>query len=484
MVSAEEVIVFAKAIVSARGHRPRSEGESMTGSGTPVSIGPRLTAARTVRAGRPSDLVVECGLVDISLANLPTSVVFFYPHQLDVDRLADGLAVALGRLPVFGGRLRATGDSLQIVCDDSGVPLDAYRVDEDLPEAISRMTLPESGFVDHVQAARARLADLPLLTARVSELADGATAVGCSWHHAVGDMQSFLLFMHTWSAACRNLPLPEAVLVTDRDGQLLATLPERDSGRPSFRLPDAAESELLRQQVMQAALANRSVQIYFTDSEIDRLRADLSDRAGRRLSVNDALCAHLLSTIRLLDGSERAYRLLLPVNVRRHLELPAGLVGNLVSEIYLGFAADATAEQLAGAIRNGVDNFAQAHLSLRTNHDYLAGIGRSRLADCVPLGLDPAQATFTISNWSRFGVYDVVFGDGRPACFSPAANLQLAGVSWLVEGFDSAGMLCTIALPARLAARARGADGRAALHRYRRPDEQLPELATAIRKLA
>ena len=216
----------------------------MTSSSTPVSIGPRLADARTVRAGQPSDLVVECGLVDISLANLPTSVVFCYPHQLDVDRLADGLAVALDRLPVFGGRLRTSGDSLQIVCDDSGVPLDSYRVDEDLPEAIARMTLPESGFVDHVQAARARLADLPLLTVRVSELSDGATAVGCSWHHAVGDLQSFLLFMHTWSAACRNLPLPEAVLVADRDGQLLAALPERDSGRPSFRLPDATESEL------------------------------------------------------------------------------------------------------------------------------------------------------------------------------------------------------------------------------------------------
>ena len=78
----------------------------------------------------------------------------------------------------------------------------------------------------------------------------------------------------------------------------------------------------------------------------------------------------------------------------------------------------------------------------------------------------------------------MIFDNRRPAYFSPAANLQLAGVSWLVEGFDGAGMLCTIALPARLAARVRGADGRAALHRYRQPDEQLPELATAIRKLA
>lgn len=456
----------------------------MTAPAAPVGIGPRLADARTVRAGQPSDLVVECGLLDVSLADLPTSVVFFYPHRLDVDRLADGLAVALARLPVFGGRLRTDGERLLIVCDDSGVPLDTYQVDEDLPAAITRMTLPESGFVDHVQAAQARRADLPLLTVRVSRLSDGGTAIGCSWHHAVGDMQSFLLLMHTWSAACRGLPPPEVALVADRDRQLLAVLPERDAGRPSFRVPDAEQAELIRQEVAQAVRANRSVQIYFTENEISRLRDGLGERTGRQLSANDAVCGHLLSTIWQLAGSDRDYRLVMPVNVRRHLDLPTGLVGNLFSEIYLGFPADASAEHIAAAIRTAVDDFVRSHLSLRANHDYLAGIGRSRLAECVPIGLDPEHFTFTISNWSRFGVYDVEFDGRRPAFFSPAANLQLARVSWLVEGFDNTGLLCTISLPARLAAKVRGADGRAALHRYRRPDEELPELATAIRKLA
>jgi hypothetical protein len=456
----------------------------MSASPAPVGIGPQLVAARTVRAGQAGDLVVDCGLLDISLANLPISVVFFYSTTLDADRLAAGLAVALGRLPMFAGRLRTDGDRLLIVCDDSGVPLNSYQVDEDLPGAIARMTLPESGYVDHVQAAQARSADLPLFTARVSRLADGGTALGCSWHHALGDMQSFLLLLHSWSAACRGLPLPEVELVADRDRHLLEVLPERDSGRPSFRLPDPAEAESIRQEVMQAARANRTVQIYFTDDEIARLRAELSERAGRRLSVNDAICGHVLSIFGQLDASDRPFRLVLPVNVRRHLELPSGLIGNLVSEIYLGFDGQPSAERIAADIRDAVENFAQAHLSLRANHDYLAAIGRSRLADCVPIGLDPEHSTFTLTNWSRFGVYDVVFDDQRPAFFGPAANLQLARVCWLVEGFDNAGLLCTIALPARLAGKVRGADGREALHRYRLPDEELPELAASIRKLA
>jgi Transferase family len=410
-------------------------------------------------------------------------VVLFYRTGLDIDRLAAGLATALGRLPVFGGRLRTVGDRLQIVCNDAGVPMDCYQADEDLSGAIARMTLPESGFVDHVEASRASEADLPLLTVRVSRLADGGTAIGCSWHHAVGDMQSFLLFLQAWSAAGSDLPLPEPVLVPDRDEQLLRMLPERDSGRPNFWLPDAAEAELVRQEIVQAGRANRTVQLYFTDAETARLREHLSERAGRRLSINDAVCAHLLSTVEQLADDSRDCRLAMPVNVRRYLDLPAGMVGNLIGEVYLGVPAGTPAEQLAGTIRQAVDDFVDSHLSLRTNHEYLADVGRSRLADCVPLGLDPINRVFTLTNWSRFGVYDILFDDQRPVLFSPAANLQLARVGWLVEGFDNAGLLCTIALPSRLAAKVRAADGRAALHPYREPDEQLPELAAGIRKL-
>lgn len=455
----------------------------MTAPSAPVSIGPRPIESRIVRAGRSDELVIECGLLDITLAKLPISVVFFYRTGLDTARLATGLATALGRLPVFGGRLRMAGDRLQIVCNGAGVPMDSYQVDEHLSEAIARMTLPESGFVDHVEASRATEEGLPLLTVRISRLADGGTAIGCSWHHVVGDLQSFLLFLRTWAAACRGLPLPEAIMVPDRDEQLLRLLPQRDSGRPSFWLPDAAEAEFLRREIVQAGPANRTVQLYFSDAEVARLRNDLSERAGRRLSVNDALCAHLLCSVQRLAGDGRDCRLVMPVNVRRRLGLPAGLVGNLIGEIYLGVPADTPAEQLAGSIRAAVDDFADSHLSLRTSHDYLATVGRSRLAECVPIGLDPANRVFTLTNWSRFGVYDVMFDGQRPAFFSPAANLQLAWLGWLVEGFDNAGLLCTIALPSRLAARVRSADGRSELHRYREPDEQLPPLAASIRRL-
>lgn len=457
---------------------------SVTDVGRP-STGPRPLARRVIRSSAPANsAAVRCGLIDISLANLPTSVVFFYPGELDYPVLADGLAIALATVPVFAGRLRTDADGLWLIPTDAGVPFVHAEADETLASALARMTLAESGFVDHVQANAARTAELPLFTARLSRLADGTSALGISWHHAVGDLQSALLLLQSWSAAVANLPLPQPILVADRDAELLPLLPERDSGRASFRLPDSAEDEaLIARTIASAPLANRTVQLYFTDAELARMRTELATTAGRRLSINDAVCAHVTATLWDLAEDDQPRRLAVPVNVRRQLGLPAELIGNLLGEIFLTLPARSGAAEIAAAVRDGIDNFTRDHLSLRANHDYLERIGRSELDRCVPIGFDPARRTVTLSNWSRFGLYQVAFGGQFPVAFSPAATTQIAWVGWLVEGFGGTGLLFTLALPAKLAAQLRKPEAQSALHRYRDADEELPVLARLIRKL-
>lgn len=445
---------------------------------------PRLRESRTVRAGHAPGTVVHCGLTDTVVADVPVSVVFCYDKAPDLERLAAGLGAALDRLPVFAGRLRTVGDALQIVCDDAGVPMDTYDVDETLPEAIARMTLSASGFVDHVEALRARTGEAPLLTVRLSLLAGGGLALGCSWHHAVGDLHSFMLLMRVWSAAVEGAPPPEVQVWTDPDVRLDALLPAEDCGRPGFRLPGAEEFAELGQVIEQAPRLNRTVQVYLGGAEAARLRDAFTDAAGQRLSMNDVLVAHVVSSIRQLDGDTEDRRLAMPVNVRRHLGIPPTVIGNMVSEILMTLPGGEPPERLAARIRAEVDDFPRAHLNLRANRAFLAEIGRGRLRETVPIGFEPDRRTFTFTNWSRFGAYQVVFDGVRPACFSPAANLQLPWVGWLTDGFDEVGFLVTVVVPAKLATRLRGPDGRAALHRFREPDDVLPELAGAVRKLA
>ena len=448
-----------------------------------MSAWPELRESHTIRTGNPPGTVVRCGLVDTMLADLAVSVVHFYEQTLDEAQLARGLARALELLPTFAGRLRTREDVLEIVCDDSGVPLDVYDVDETLAEAMGRVTLPGAGLVDQVDAQGARQGGLPLLTVRVSRLAGGGTALGCSWHHALGDVQTFMLLIRAWSAAVEELPLPEALLLPDQDAYLDQVLPEQDCGRPGFRLPGAEEAAVLRREFESATRANRTVQVYFGDAEIGRMRDRLSAAAGQKLSSNDVLCGHVVSTIRELDGDTEPRPLTVPVNVRRPLDLPAAAVGNLLSEIHLDCAAQAPAEEIAVGLRTAIEDFTRSHLNLRSNLVFLEAIGRSRFRDCVPLGFDPENKRFTFSNWSRFGAYEAVFNGQRPVFFSPTGNLPLPWVSWMVEGFEGTGALFTVVLPARLASRLRTPAGRAALHRFRSPEDTLPGLAGSAPKV-
>ncbi|HEY3481871.1 MAG TPA: acyltransferase [Streptomyces sp.] len=444
-----------------------------------------LRESRTVRpvAAPGPPVVVRCGLADTLLADLAVSVVHFFDEALDEERLAAGLASALERVPVFAGRMRTVDGVPEIVCDGSGVPMDSYDLHETLREAMGRVTTPGEGLVGPVEAAKARGGGLPLLTVRVGRTSDGGTALGVSWHHAIGDMQSFVLLMRAWSAAVEGRELPEVELVTDRDAYLDRVLPATDCGRPGFRVPEPEEAALLAHEVAVSGLANRTVQICFGDAETGRMRDAYSAAAGLRLSGSDALCAHVLTTLRELDGHTEAGGLTVPVNLRRALGLPAGVLGNLLGEIHLDTPAGARPEQVAAQLRAAVADFTGSHLNLRANQAFLERLGRSRLGECVPLGFDPVRRRFTFSNWSRFGLYELTFG-GRPAVFfSPAANLPLPWVSWMVEGFENTGSLFTVVLPARLAGRLRRPEGRALLHRFHREEDDRPATAAAVRRL-
>ncbi len=416
-------------------------------------------------------------------ADISVSVVFFFERPLDDVRLADGLSRALDLIPAFAGRLRSGEETLEIVCDDAGVPMETFDVGETLAEAMGRVNLPGSGLAGHIDAPQARSGGLPLLTVRSSHLADGGTAVGCSWHHAVGDMQSFMLLMRAWSAAVEGEPLPEAILVKDREAYLDRVLPPDDHGRPGIRLLGADEAALLARDVAAASMATRTVQIYFTDAEVGRMRQEQSTEAGQRLSANDVLCAHVVTAIRRLDDDQEARNLAMSVDIRRRLGLPSAMVGNLTNEVYLSCAPGTAPGLLAAQIRAGIDDFTSSHLSIRASRAFLDAVGWSRMRDCVPVGFDLSRRTFTFSSWTRFGVYDITFEGQRPAYFSKAAGVQLPWTSWLVEGFGGAGFVFTIGVPAKLAWHLRTPQGRAATHLNRAPEDALPALAAAARKL-
>lgn len=427
--------------------------------------------------------VIRCALSDLLLADLSVSVVFCYDGPLDETRLAAGLEQALVRVPAFAGRLREGAGGLEIVCDGTGSSFRAADSALTLAEAVGRLSLPESGLVDHVDAAAARTGAAPVLTARLNRLADGTSVLGVSWHHAIGDMGSFTTFMRTWSATTAGEAIGSPPAVTDREAFLDEALPEKDSGRPGFRVVAPEEAARLSEVAASCRLANRLLQIHFGESELERMRAHLAEEAGTRLSRGDALAAHVVAAIRSLDGDTAARDLTMPVDLRRILDVPRDVIGNLLGEIHLRCREGSTAAGTAAGLRAAVRDFTEEHLSLRTSRTLLAELGPNGLDRCVPLGFDPDNRTFTFSSWRGFGAYDVAFDGRRPVLFSPAISLPLPWVCWAAEGVGGRGALCTVALPAALAAKLRTPAGRALLHAHRAPNDEPPPLLAAVRRM-
>jgi hypothetical protein len=424
-----------------------------------------------VRAKTTSSKVINCTIADRILRGLAVAVAFYYPHALDEDALIEGLAAALERVPAFAGRIRANGEAFQILCDNSGVAWSRATSGHTVEEAIAASSRGEAaGLVDFIDPKKACGAHAPLFTARLCRFKDHGSTLGLCWHHPIGDMHSFMLLMRAWSAAVEGHEIADALLVEDRTDYLNAHIP-KGGGRSTLRL--LAWSDIARLAAYMAWDARRKAPIYveFSDAEIDHMRDSMSEATGQRLSANDVVCAHLMEIIGDLDDVRRERTLAMPVNYRRHAGLDPRLIGNLVSSILVSCHPDDKAEQLGVRIRERLTRYAEEHMNYHATLSFVRSHGGvSCLKRCVDGGIDPLNRTLLVTNWSKFGVYDVSFGRQTPLYFSAGGDARKVPFPWLaslVEGRGNRGLRFAGVLPRALAARLRSEQGQARLHRFR-----------------
>lgn len=428
-----------------------------------------LREADPVRSPVPSALVVKCAFTDILLQKLVVPAVFFFPGPLDEQALRAGLTQALERIPLFAGRLREAGDSLLLQCDNSGVPWSSAASELSLDEAIAALAAEQAPWlVQEIDPGRALRARGPLFTVRLTRLRDGGAALGLCWHHPIGDMHSFMLLMRAWSAAVEGRPLPEVLLVEDREAWLVRYDAPGGTTRPALRRVGAGELLRLIPYMAWTARRKTRVEAHFTAEEIDAMRGQLSAAAGQRLTANDVVCGHLMELVGSLDAVQRTRMLDIAVNFRSRVGLDPRLLGNLVAPMEIACNPGDDAARIGARIRHGVDHYLDEHLSLHASLTYIAEHGGTKqLGRCLPNAFDPLNRTLLVTNWSHFGVYDVAFGGQTPVHFTPTGGSPAPWAAWLVEGRGNRGLFLSAYLPRELAARLNSAEGKVRLHRFR-----------------
>ena len=420
-------------------------------------------------------LEVRCNVGDAIVANLAVHVVFFFERHLDTRALTGAFAHALANLPIFAGRLAVDDGRMRIRCEGQGVPFTSVSSGRTLREAI-RSASEDTGLwlIDPVNGASARLGWSPLCKVRVTQLADDATAIGFSWHHAIGDMQTAMHFMNAWAAAAADKPLAEPLIVEDRAAYLDEHLPADGAREPGVRCLGLSELARGALYLAKDARKQRTLSFYFGDDEIARMRDAYGNRM--RLSANDVVCAHVSEALMKADPAVDRRTLAIAVNARNRCGLDPMLIGNIITTLNLDLRRGEAASSIAERIRHDVDHFADEHCDMRINQQLLDAAGTWRAARFVSTAFNPARWNPLITNLSGFGVYRIHFEDTFPSYCTLLMKLPVAGVGALAEGADGRGLVFQIALPPKeFQAMSRPAI-REHMHRFRRAGDEIPRL--------
>ena len=135
------------------------------------------------------------------------------------------------------GRMAIVDGTVRLRCEGQGVPFTSVSSGRTLREAIrsasqdSGLWLVEPGERPHhpdggsVHCAR--------YGSHNSRTTRPRSAV--SWHHMIGDMQTFMHLMNAWSAAAAGRPLAEPLIVEDRAAYLDEHLPADGAREPGVR---------------------------------------------------------------------------------------------------------------------------------------------------------------------------------------------------------------------------------------------------------
>jgi hypothetical protein len=423
-----------------------------------------------VRAEQPQKLSIRCAVTDVFVRDIPVSAVFFYEKQLAEHALKSGLAKVLGDFAPFNARLRRRGLERFIDCGDTGCRFTTRQYPRTLPETLARLNdKSRLDLVDPIAASKVWNRDEPVISFRLTHFADGSgSALGISWHHAVGDWHSVMTFLKAWARTVAGLDYEKPLVFADRDAYFNETLPASELAPPNLRFLPLRELPRLGLYMLTQARDKRRVTFQFQPDELETMREHLQKESGQKLSINDALSAHMATTISARDVKVSDRRVSIAVNFRKRAGLPNHLLCNAVSTLDVACEHGKSPARIAADLRGALDAYADKHLNHRANlrlieqHGGVANITRF-----IPTGVDPFVGSIVLSNWSRFGIYDVDFGDNAPTHFITAGGGPLPWLGVVHEGFRQRGLIVDLELPSKVATRMVDLDGVRAVHRYR-----------------
>ena len=414
-----------------------------------VIIYPMQANPFLVKAHQNNSQVIQCSLGDHLAFFAPVSVLFFYHEAIAKECMIEALKTVLHDFPLFAGRLVRSIEGLFIHCENQGVQMHVVYLNERLDVSlISLEELNTQQFIDPIYPWKALKKQLPLLTIKLTYFEKGMV-IGYTWHHSLGDMATFMLFLKALSACAQGKAYPLPHIAIDRalyfkhylaEAKITSTKNEKALSLKPLNFID------LVQLMKQACVKKECIYLYFPENEIRKLQEKLGQ--GIPLSRNSALCAHLLALTSRYRKHKGLYTSL-AVNMRPRLQLPSDLLGNFSDLISVLIDKPHDAAYAAKQIHEAVQNYQSEYFEHPTELEKWGKKMRAlrKWRPLIPKTLLPKQNQLVITNWTHFDVYTIDFGVTAPYLFLPVGRTPLPWVACIVEGFDNQDLLVTLVAP-------------------------------------
>jgi hypothetical protein len=313
-----------------------------------------------------------------------------------------------------------------------------------------------------------------IFAARITHTLDGSV-LGVTWQHSLGDMNTIMLLMRAWSMACQGLPHDVPLDVADRELYLAEHLVDSPGVTSGLRLMPLS---FLR-YTAQAMRGQPRFNLAFSWEDMQAIKAEVAP--GRAASVDDALWARVFAAIRSIRKQTEPSLLVMAINLRKRLDLPDNLLGNMLAGVPVSVAEGDDASLIAARLRSGIQNFASRevnyHATMKWVAEHFSVLERWRH---FPVIIDPSLGYLMVSTVQNFGLYDLIFGSHPPVLFWATSGET---PMWWGLAFESPGVVrekpgrvLSLWLPPKLGAQLTSEEGRAL---WRAPRKQVAPTAAA-----
>ncbi|MFZ4156464.1 acyltransferase [Streptomyces pseudogriseolus] len=403
----------------------------------------RTQTVHTVRAGTADGGRVRLTPYDLLIGPWYVPLTFFYRRTLDGAALRDSLARTLLRYPPLAGRLERDADGgMSVLCNDAGVRFTEASSPEPMREyGHGLRAQPVIGdVVREVSPFGVVSRDTPLLKIRLTQMRGGGSVLGVLINHTLADGGSALAFLESWSREHLGLPWEEPS--HDRGAlEALGRLSQDPATRDGRVFARVGRMRHLATSLRPGLRRRATVTTRFEAAELAAMKSEALGaltEPGAWVSTNDVLTAHLWRVVGELRGQAAAAEewLGLVAGARSGLgdALPPAYWGNCVTKSWTSLPAGELRGRSLGAVADEVRR------SLRSNtedkiRDEIAFLGSHRRRGVhrhvmSARGLDASEASLSVNNWSRFPLYRIDLGAGRPFWYEfpdlPAPTVHIA----------------------------------------------------------